>query len=274
MSTLSTRFRITRLRNGNKQVVDDALATEEPLEIRLAYRDPMKGRSHKSVAITMRTPGDDHALALGFLFSESVISDLSCVSEITEEGENVVKVTLKDSTVFDPLRIERNFYVTSSCGLCGKSSLDSLSNAGFSALPETGFGVSLQHLQHALQQLKEQQPLFRMTGGNHATALLDAQGKILRVTEDVGRHNAMDKLIGHCLQEQRIPLSNHAILVSGRASFELMQKALAAGCPFVAAVGAPSSLAVELAEEYNLTLVGFLGETGCNIYHGASRLPA
>jgi FdhD protein len=266
------KVRIIRWRDGVRSEVDDTLAGEEPLEIRLGFRDPRKGRTHKSVAITMRTPGDDLALALGFLYSESIIRELAHVRSLEQDGDNVVKIELHDDASFDPLRIERNFYVTSSCGVCGKSSLESLSLAGFNAVAEDGFRISLAALQHALTQLAERQPLFRQTGGNHATALVNSDGSVGRVTEDVGRHNAMDKLIGHCLQEHRLPLSQQAILVSGRASFELMQKALAAGCPLVAAVGAPSSLAMELAQEYNLTLVGFLGDSGCNIYNAAFRV--
>ncbi|HTR01193.1 MAG TPA: formate dehydrogenase accessory sulfurtransferase FdhD [Candidatus Acidoferrum sp.] len=268
----ATRTRIIRWRGGVRSEVDDTLATEEPLEIRLGYRDARKGRVHKSLAITMRTPGDDLALALGFLHSESIIRSLADVHTIEQVNDNVVKVELQDAATFDPLRLERNFYVTSSCGVCGKSSLESLSTAGFNAITDDGFRISLVNLQRALAQLDQHQHLFRQTGGNHATALIDADGKLGRVTEDVGRHNAMDKLVGHCMQDGLLPLSRHAILVSGRASFELMQKALAAGAPLLVAVGAPSSLAVELAQEYNLTLVGFLGANGCNIYNGAFRI--
>ena len=268
----SSPARIIRLRNGIRSEPIDTLAVEEPLEIRLGYRDQRKGRTHRSVAITMRTPGDDLALALGFLYSESIISNVGAVRSLEQQGDNVVRIELQDEASFDPLRLERNFYVTSSCGVCGKSSLESLSNAGFTALEDNGLRLPLTVLQRALLQLADQQPLFRVTGGNHATALFDTGGALIHVTEDVGRHNAMDKLVGHCLQQQLLPLRHHGILVSGRASFELMQKALAARCPVLAAVGAPSSLAVELAQEYNLTLVGFLGDKGCNIYSGGFRI--
>lgn len=268
----SSKSRIIRWRDGRRSEPTDTLAVEEPLEIRLGYRDQRKGRTHRSVAITMRTPGDDVALALGFLYSESIIGSADAVRSIEQPAENVVRIELHDEASFDPLRLERNFYVTSSCGVCGKSSLESLSSAGFTALQDNDFRVSLAILQRALQQLADRQPLFRLTGGNHATALFDASGTLTRVTEDVGRHNAMDKLVGHCLQHQLLPLGHHGILVSGRASFELMQKALAARCPLLAAVGAPSSLAVELAQEYNLTLAGFLGDKGCNIYSGGFRI--
>ena len=263
---------VIRWRNGVRTQLDDTLAVEEPLEIRLGYRDARKGRIHKSIAITMRTPGDDIALALGFLYSESIIRSLHLIQSMEQSADNVVRIELQDVASFDAVRLERNFYVSSSCGVCGKASLESLSLAGFSAVQDDNFNVSLTKLQQVLVQLAEQQKLFQLTGGNHATALFDAAGNIVNIAEDVGRHNAMDKLIGHCLQQQLLPLSQHGLMVSGRASFELMQKALAAGCPLLAAVGAPSSLAVDLAQEYNITLVGFLNDKGCNIYHGAFRI--
>jgi FdhD protein len=270
--TSFTAAKILRWRDGQASELLDNLAMEEPLEIRLGYRDPRKGRVHKSVAITMRTPGDDLALALGFLYSENILSGLDAIQSIEQIATNVVRIELADTASFDPVRLERNFFVTSSCGVCGKASLESLSTAGFSALQDDELTISLPHLYQLLPQLRAQQKLFQLTGGNHATALFDTSGTIVQLTEDVGRHNAMDKLVGHCLQENRLPLHKHGILVSGRASFELLQKALAARCPLLVAVGAPSSLAVELAQEYNVTLVGFLHAKGCNIYHGAFRI--
>ena len=264
--------KIIRWRDGTRSEPADTLAVEEPLEIRLGYRDARKGRIHKSIAITMRTPGDDIALALGFLFSESIIRSMDVIASLEQSAENVIRIELVDEAVFDAIRLERNFYVTSSCGVCGKSSLESLSLSGFAAVGDDNFRVPLAKLLQVVNQLSGRQTLFELTGGNHATALFDASGNISAITEDVGRHNAMDKLIGHRLQQKQLPLSQFGILVSGRASFELMQKALAAGCPLLAAVGAPSSLAVELAREFNLTLVGFLKQRGCNIYNGAFRI--
>lgn len=263
---------IIRWRDNLRAEMQDTLAVEEPLEIRLGYHDPRKGRVHKSLAITMRTPGDDLALVPGFLFSESIIKHIDDIRTLVQTNDNVVNAELNDDAVFDAVRLERHFYVTSSCGVCGKSSLESLSLAGFAAVDHDNFQIALPVLQQVLAQLAARQKLFQLTGGNHATALFDTAGTVGRVSEDVGRHNAMDKLIGHCLQDRLVPLSAYGLLVSGRASFELMQKALAAGCPLVAAVGAPSSLAVELAQEYNLTLVGFLSDSGCNIYNGAHRI--
>lgn len=270
----STTLPIVRLRAGERLSVDDVVTVEEPLEIRLGYTDSRQGRVHKSVAITMRTPGDDVALALGFLFSESIIRQRNEVSAIDTINANVLRIELRDDVAVERLRLDRNFYTTSSCGMCGKASLEALSLAGFDALHDNRFAVSLATLQTLPDRLAAQQPLFRRTGGNHGVALFDARGEVLLAKEDVGRHNAMDKLVGTLLQQNLLPLRDHGILLSGRASFELMQKALAAGCPLVAAVGAPSSLAVELAQEFNLTLVGFLGERGCNIYHGSTRILA
>jgi FdhD protein len=266
------RTEVLRLRDGRAETLQDLLAVEEPLEIRLGYTDPRKGRTHRSVSITMRTPGDDAALALGFLFSESIIRKHADVISVDTSTANVIRIELHDDARFDPLRLERLFYTTSSCGVCGKASLEALSTAGFDALPDDMFRVSAEVLQQLPNKLRTHQVLFRKTGGNHAVALFNAWGVIAHVAEDVGRHNAMDKLVGGMLQRDQLPLRDQGIMLSGRASFELVQKALAAGCQLLVAVGAPSSLAVELAQEFNITLAGFLGDNGFNIYHGASRI--
>jgi FdhD protein len=268
-----TRASVVRLRRGHAETVEDLLAVEEPLEIRLGFTDPRKGRVHRSISITMRTPGQDAALALGFLYAESIIRALDAVVAIDTSTANVVRIELRDGASFDPLRLERHFYTTSSCGVCGKASLEALSTAGFDAL-ESDFTVRAEVLYQLAANMKSQQPLFQKTGGNHAAALFTAEGVITLLTEDVGRHNAMDKLVGTLLQQGGLPLRKHGIMLSGRASFELVQKALAAGCALLVAVGAPSSLAVEMAQEFNITLAGFLGENGFNIYHGSSRILA
>jgi FdhD protein len=275
MTTIDTRlsFRtITRLRDGTSTVLPDKVATEEPLEIRLGFMDALKGPVHRSISITMRTPGDDEALVAGFLFGESIIRQWQDIATIDLSTPNVARVELDPGVRFDPQRLERHFYTTSSCGVCGKASLESLSTAGFDAMLRNGFLISAARLKQLPARLNEMQTLFNMTGGNHGVALFNAAGEISLVCEDVGRHNAMDKLVGHLLKEAALPLHEHGILVSGRASFELMQKALAAGCPMLAAIGAPSSLAVELAQEFNITLVGFLNERGMNLYHGAANV--
>jgi FdhD protein len=267
-----TRTHVLRLRAGHVENVQDVLAVEEPLEIRLGYNDPRKGRVHRSVSITMRTPGDDTALALGFLFSESIVRRRADIASVDATRANVIRIELGDAATFDPIRLERLFYTTSSCGVCGKASLEALSTAGFDALRDEDFTIGAALLQQLPDKLRAQQKLFAQTGGNHAVGLFNANGDIVRVTEDVGRHNAMDKLVGALLQEECLPLRDHGILLSGRASFELVQKGLAAGCQMLVAVGAPSSLAVELAQEFNMTLAGFLGAHGFNLYHGAARI--
>ncbi|MES2624403.1 MAG: formate dehydrogenase accessory sulfurtransferase FdhD [Pseudomonadota bacterium] len=263
---------VIRLRAGKAETIQDVLVVEEPLEIRLGYNDPRKGRIHKSISITMRTPGNDVVLALGFLYAESIIKSLETVTAIDTTTNNVIRIELSNSANFDSQRLERHFYTTSSCGVCGKASLESLSLTGFDAITHDTFSVQASVLYKLSEELKTQQSLFRQTGGNHATALFDAEGNISLLAEDVGRHNAMDKLLGTLLQQKGLPLKQHGILVSGRASFELLQKALAGGCSMLAAVGAPSSLAVELAQEFNITLIGFLSDTRFNIYHGAHRV--
>ncbi len=268
----TARTGVLRLRDGRAEQVQDVLAVEEPLEIRLGYTDPRKGRTHRSVSITMRTPGNDEALALGFLYSESIVRRRADITSIDATTANVIRIELDDAARFDPIRLERLFYTTSSCGVCGKASLEALSMAGFDALPDDDFRIGADLLQTLPGKLRAQQTLFRQTGGNHAVGLFNAWGVISHVAEDVGRHNAMDKLVGGLLQRERLPLRDQGIILSGRASFELVQKALAAGCPLLVAVGAPSSLAVELAQEFNMTLAGFLGDSGFNIYHGASRI--
>jgi FdhD protein len=268
----TARTEVLRVRNGRAEKVQDVLAVEEPLEIRLGYTDPRKGRTHRSVSITMRTPGSDEALALGFLFSESIIRRRADITSIDAGTANVIRIEQNDYARFDQLRLERLFYTTSSCGVCGKASLEALSMAGFDALPDSALKVDAAILQQLPDKLRARQTLFQQTGGNHAVGLFNAAGVISHVAEDVGRHNAMDKLVGGLLQRNELPLRDQGILLSGRASFELVQKALAAGCQLLVAVGAPSSLAVDLAQEFNMTLAGFLGDSGFNIYHGASRI--
>jgi FdhD protein len=263
---------VIRQRAGRAETVQDLLAVEEPLEIRLGYTDPRKGRVHRSVSITMRTPGRDTDLALGFLFSENIIRSHASITGVDASKANVIRIELADDARFDALRLERHFYTTSSCGVCGKASLEALSTAGHDALPDGTLRVPAAVLHSIANELRTKQVLFNTTGGNHAVGLFDSNGTISLIAEDVGRHNAMDKLIGALFQQDALPLLNHGIVLSGRASFELVQKALAAGCAFVAAVGAPSSLAVELAQEFNITLAGFIGEHGFNIYHGAARI--
>ncbi len=235
----------------------DLLAVEEPLEIRVNGRP---------LSITMRTPGHDAELAVGFLFTEGILQTRSDVLEISCD-ENRVTLTLADG--IDP-GAARNFYTTSSCGVCGKASIDSLHQAGCSMLPHAS--VTREVIHSLPDKLRAAQSAFDHTGGLHGAALFDLSGNLEIVREDVGRHNAVDKLIGTIFLEDRLPLSDKILMLSGRASFELVQKAVMAGIPIVAAVGAPSSLAVQTAQRFNMTLLGFVRNARFNIYSGLPRL--
>jgi FdhD protein len=256
----------------------DCLAVEEPLEIRLAFAS--EGQLvQKSISITMRTPGHDEELAAGFLLSEGIIRGREDVASIRPCGppvgklrlRNTIKVTLAAGRCVDLKRLERHFYTSSSCGVCGKTSIAALEVGGSAPIgDETVVSAAVMHGLPA--QLREAQSVFDCTGGLHASALFDADGVLRSVREDVGRHNALDKLIGSHLLAGSLPLSGHILLLSGRASFELIQKAVLAGIPIVAAVGAPSTLAVELAERYGVTLLGFVREQRFNVYTCPERV--
>jgi FdhD protein len=253
----------------------DYLATEEPLKLRL-----LAGTEKQTLAITMRTPGNDFELAAGFLLSEGVIHSREDVAKITycvdkdideEQRYNIVNVNLRRSSLPDLARLERHFYTSSACGVCGKASLEALENRQLKAI-EADWQLSPDVLTSLPEKLREAQGLFEATGGLHAAALFDKAGKLLALREDVGRHNALDKLLGWALLENLLPLSEHLVLVSGRASFELVQKALVAGLPIFCAVSAPSSLAVALAKRFEVTLLGFLRGERFNIYSNSERV--
>ncbi|MBH97904.1 MAG: sulfurtransferase FdhD [Rhodospirillaceae bacterium] len=273
------RFSIDRIGVGAGKL-DDYVATEEPLEIRLAYTSPTDGeRVEQSISITMRTPGNDRELAIGFLFSEGIVTRKRDVFSVAPCGPpspngliNVVRVELSDDVDVDLNRLERHFYTSSSCGVCGKSSLEAVAVQGHYDLHDLDLTINAQQLGHIPGALAKKQAVFKQTGGLHACGLFDASGNVIEIREDVGRHNAFDKLVGQALQADEIPLDQYGVIVSGRASFELMQKAMMAGLPLLAAVGAPSSLAIELAEEFGMTLVGFLKENKLNIYTRADRI--
>jgi FdhD protein len=270
---------IHRVRRANGEEVDDTLAVEEPLEIRLSTIENGK-RVHLPISITMRTPGADDELAAGFLFTEGIVTGGKQITDIRHCGKpapgrelkNTILVELADGVDVELKRLERNFYTTSSCGVCGKSSIDALRTGaktlGQSDLPK----IASETLIRLPELLRSSQNIFDSTGGLHASALFNTDGKLDLVREDVGRHNALDKVIGAKFRTGNVPLSTSILLVSGRASFELVQKALMAGIPILAAVGAPSSLAVELAEEFGMTLVGFVRDGGFNIYTGGQRI--
>ena len=256
----------------------DLLAVEEPLEIRVAF-GPDTARSARSLAITMRTPGHDFELAAGFLFTEQIVKHPDEIRSIEFCGppapgraeSNIVRVELAPEVALDLARLERHFYATSSCGICGKASLDALEVRGLEALgPGPRFARAVIH--ELPERLRAMQPVFGRTGGLHAAGLADTAGAISEVREDVGRHNAVDKLLGHGFLAGRTPLSDRALVVSGRASFEILQKALVAGLPLLVAVGAPSSLAVELAARFGMTVIGFAGRERFNVYCGHDRV--
>ena len=252
----------------------DQLAVEEPLEIRLAHASP-EGYVTSSISITMRTPGHDAELAAGFLFSEGVItaaSDITAIAVSPKPGSNLVRVELAPWVRFEPAAQTRHFYTTSSCGVCGKASLQALAARGLEPVTRDGFTIPAFLIHRLPESLRSAQPAFNATGGLHAAALFNSEGGLLSLCEDVGRHNALDKLIGTELLAGRMPLANRMVLVSGRASFELVQKSVAAGVAILAAVGAPSSLAVDLAREFDLTLLGFVRNSRFNIYAGEWRI--
>jgi FdhD protein len=275
----TVRANVVQLHDGAATRRRDLLAAEEPLELRLTERSGGAARTHV-VAVTMRTPGNDFELAAGFLFSEGLIRGKDDVATIRfcadpqvdgEQQYNIVTLELRLGAPFDPARLNRAFATTSSCGVCGKASLAALEITCPAPLP-AGPLVAPRALYRLPHALREGQPVFTQTGGLHAAALFDPDGRLLDVREDVGRHNAVDKLIGAQLLAGRLPLYDRLMLVSGRASYEIMAKALGAGLPVVAAVSAPSSLAVELAQRFNVTLIGFLRERRCTIYAGAQRV--
>jgi FdhD protein len=272
------QFSVRRYGRESTTELDD-VATEEPLEIRLGYSSDDGTRAETSISITMRTPGSDEELAVGFLFGEGIITRAGDVELVRPCGPpaangliNVVRVELAPEVRPDIKRLERHFYTTSSCGVCGKASLEAVAVHGRYKIAASGFAINSSVLGSLPNQLLSSQSVFGKTGGIHASGLFDAAGDIHAVREDVGRHNALDKLIGAQLAGGGLPLLDRGIVVSGRASFELLQKAMVAGCPVFAAVGAPSSLAVEMAEEFDLTLVGFLRPERFNVYTNPHRI--
>jgi FdhD protein len=253
----------------------DALAVEEPLEIRLEA--DVAGRAlRKTIAVTMRTPGDDIELATGFLFTEGIVAERAHFEHVARCGVagNVVRVRVAAGADVDLARLERHFYTTSSCGVCGKTSIEALRTTSRYALPRDRPVVEAALIHRLPAALRAAQSVFDRTGGLHASALFDVDGSVHCLREDVGRHNALDKVIGAELLAGRLPAHDRILVVSGRASFELVQKAAMAGIPVLVAVGAPSSLAVELAATAGMTLVGFARDGRFNVYAGAQRVRA
>lgn len=272
MGRVTVRRRVLRIRDGVAAHQPDTLAAEEPMEIRVGGRP---------LTITMRTPGNDFDLAAGFLVSEGVVNAADHVAGIrycagaTADGGNtynVVDVVLGAGVAAPDPSLERNFYTTSSCGLCGKASLDAARTSAAWSVADDPLTIGPETLAAVPDRLRAAQRVFDRTGGLHAAGLFTADGELLCLREDVGRHNAVDKVIGDALLAGLLPLRGKILMVSGRASFELVQKALMAGIPMLASVSAPSSLAADFAEETGLTLVGFLRGTSMNVYTGSRRV--
>jgi FdhD protein len=287
---------VSRFVRGDAQLVADTLAVEEPLEIQLAY-GPDGNRHVKSISVTMRTPGYDFELAAGFLMTEGVVRDPEDITNIFyvagrsvaadtapagaskedtlvlpyQPERNIVRVELAPGVSVSLANLERNFYTTSSCGICGKASLLALRTV-CPPRAENHLRIAASLLYMLPERLRATQEVFETTGGLHASGIFDKEGELYSVREDVGRHNAVDKLLGAAFMADRIPLRDRLLFLSGRASFELLQKALMAGIPMVVCVGAPSSLAVQVAKEFDITLVGFLRGERFNVYQGAERI--
>ena len=278
---------------GEKSARTDQLATEEPLEIRLRVgravdgKGPVpvfrrQGSGQRTLSVTMRTPGHDFELAAGFIHGEGIVRGADEIQALSHADDarieedrrhNVVNVDLRRDTLPDLQHVERQLYTTSACGVCGKASLEALRLRGAPAIAP-GPRVDAEVLRALPERLRAGQGIFDVTGGLHAAALFDLEGNLLALREDVGRHNALDKLVGWALLQRCLPLSRHVVMVSGRTSFEILQKCLMAGVPIVCAVSAPSSLAVAVAAEFGITLVGFLRGDRFNVYAGVERIQA
>lgn len=262
---------VWKVSSGRFFEATDMVAVEQPLEIRLQY-GPGGARTERNLSVTMRTPGHDTELAVGFLFTEGILPDAGVIRDIRSAPDSVL-IGLHDSFMPDLGGVERHSFTNSSCGVCGKLSIDALRRlpaSGFSRTDQAPVGTQL--LFELPQRLREAQDIFDSTGGLHAAALFDRKGRLVTLREDIGRHNALDKVIGSAVLQNTLPVSDHILLLSGRACFELIQKAATAGVAIVAAVGPPSSLAVRAAEDAGMTLVGFLRDQRCNIYTGAHRI--
>ena len=290
---------VQKIRSGDWLETDDPVTVEEPLEIRIQYGPPGE-RTEQAISVTMRTPGHDAELAAGFLFTEGILSNTSSILSIdqgyaidrtntpgpgspahgsTSTGlsgpnrpANTILVRLSEEIPIDPGRLQRHFYTSSSCGACGKPSIDALRTVCPAPQPAGNWQITPELIYSLPGLLRQQQSIFEYTGGLHASALFDREGHLLFLREDIGRHNALDKLIGSGLQQNLLPFHSAILLLSGRACFELIQKAAIAGIRMIAAVGPPSSLAVQLAEEYGITLIGFLREQRFNVYTGSQRI--
>lgn len=273
------KIEIVKIKDHLSFSCTDEVSVEEPLEIRISY-EADGHKIVKNISVTMRTPGNDEELATGFLFTEGIISDRNQIKGACHHQEvcsrnsgNTMTVELSEGFLPHLMNADRNFYTTSSCGVCGKGSIESIKTVSpFQNFEKKQCAISMETIYQLAEKLRTFQSNFSATGGIHASGLFDLQGNLLSLREDVGRHNALDKLIGNALLSGQLPLHDRMLVLSGRASFELIQKAAMAGISIVAAIGAPSSLAVDIAKEFDITLLGFLRGNRCNIYNKSSHI--
>ena len=276
---MNSNYKVIKFRSNNSKEVDDQVSIEEPLEIILKYKNK-ENWVENTISITMRTPGDDEDLVRGFLFNERVIEKINHIENIEASGEavgqyklqNKIIITINNSENIDIDKIKRNFLTNSSCGVCGKTSLDSLEIIKKDKILKFVPKISKEIIMKSPNNLRENQSEFSKTGGIHASALFTDKGNIVAVKEDVGRHNALDKLIGHTLYKNLLNPSNQFLTCSGRLNFDLVQKALMANIGVLIGVGAPTSLAIDLAKKFDMTLVGFVKEGSYNIYSNSERI--
>lgn len=270
---------VIKVKENSSHAMMDEVSVEEPLEIKVRYGNDSE-KKIKNLSVTMRTPGNDMELAAGFLFTEGIISELGQIKHIehvktdcSRNNENSIVVELVSGFTPELMNVDRNFYTTSSCGVCGKGSIESIRTvSSFQEMEKEELKIDLEVLYQLSEKLRVFQDNFSSTGGIHASGIFDLEANLLGLREDVGRHNALDKLIGYFLLENQLPLRNRILVLSGRASFELVQKAAMSGISFIAAIGAPSSLAIKLAKEFDVSLLGFLGKNRFNIYHQGANL--
>tara|TARA_B100000959_G_scaffold14945_2_gene14642 strand:+ start:9317 stop:10159 length:843 start_codon:yes stop_codon:yes gene_type:complete len=278
MHRLNTKIIIDKVNGPNISISEDHVVIEEPLEIQLCS-ETINSSAAKTISITMRTPGHDQDLAVGFLFGESIIQneadiksvDLIGKTDIKHGLQNIVRVTIDPSVTLDMKKLTRHFYTTSSCGVCGTTSIQALENNDCKP-NQSKFSISQSKIIDLPRKLQKKQMTFNKTGGLHAAAVFNSNGEIVLVREDIGRHNAVDKVIGSLFKSKKLPANEYGIIVSGRTSFELMQKTIVAGIPMLVAISAPSSLAIDLAKTYDITLIGFLRGEKFNIYSRKERV--
>ena len=276
---MDIKYNITRLNGSIKEEVQEHVSVEEPLEMSLKFKKGDRWNI-ENISITMRTPGNDEDLVSGFLYNEKIIENINEIEKVEKKGEivgddnlqNKIEVTINNTKNLNIRKIKKNFITNSSCGVCGKTSLDSIEvlkkNKIDLSFPKINYNIILK----SPEFLQNNQLEFSKTGGIHASALIDSKGEVIAIREDVGRHNALDKLIGHALKNKIIKPENQFIACSGRLNFELVQKALMSNIGLMVGVGAPTSLAIDLAKRFNMTLVGFVKQDSFNIYSNKERI--